>query len=129
MNTPRGVLEIHSPQNKHILLDNDLADLLGFKRCLQTIKYIKRFKSFTNYLFHCDLLDTNESVSIRPRILSRSFVYLLSWCSRNDVFETHNARDFFALFHSFRWCSRSDFLLFHVLPRSSLGNVSFFGIL
>ena len=38
MNTSRGVLEIHSPQNKHILLDNDLADLLGFKRCLQTIK-------------------------------------------------------------------------------------------
>ena len=38
MNTPRGVLEIHSPQNKHILLDDDLADLLGLKRRLQTIK-------------------------------------------------------------------------------------------
>ena len=32
MNTLRRVLEILNPQNKHILLDNDLADLLEIKR-------------------------------------------------------------------------------------------------
>ena len=32
MITPKGVLEIHNPQNKHILLANDLVDLLGIKR-------------------------------------------------------------------------------------------------
>ena len=32
MNSLKGVLEILNPQNKHILLDNDLADLLEIKR-------------------------------------------------------------------------------------------------
>ena len=45
MNTLRGVLEILDPQNKHILLVNDLADLLGIKRRFQTINLSKRFKS------------------------------------------------------------------------------------
>ena len=31
MNSLKGVLEILNPQNKHILLDNDLADLLEIK--------------------------------------------------------------------------------------------------
>ena len=54
MNTLRGVLEILDPQNKHILLDNDLADLLGIKRRFQTI-------NLSNYLVNCDLLDKNEN--------------------------------------------------------------------
>ena len=62
MNTLRGVLEILDPQNKHILLDNDLADLLGIKQRFQTINLSKRFKSLTNYLVNCDLLDKNEKV-------------------------------------------------------------------
>ena len=57
-----GVLEIHNPQNKHILHDNDLADLLGIKCHLQTINLIKRFSSSIKYCVHCDLLDINESV-------------------------------------------------------------------
>ena len=62
MNTPKRVLEIHNPQNKHILLANDLADLLGIKRRLQTINLTKRFKSLTNYFLHCDLLDKNGKI-------------------------------------------------------------------
>ena len=56
-----GVLEIHNPQNKHVLHDNDLADLLGIKCHSQTINLIKRFSSSIKYCVHCDLLDINES--------------------------------------------------------------------
>ena len=39
MNTLKWLLEIHNPQNKHILLDDDLADLFGIKWRLQTFTY------------------------------------------------------------------------------------------
>ena len=58
MITPKRVLEIHNPQNKHILLANDLVDLLGIKRRCKS----KRFKSITNHFFCCDLLDKNEKI-------------------------------------------------------------------
>ena len=41
MITPKGVLEIHNPQNKHILLANDLADLLGITRRFKPSTYPK----------------------------------------------------------------------------------------
>ena len=41
MITPKGVLEIHNPQSKHILLANDLADLLGITRRLKPSTYPK----------------------------------------------------------------------------------------
>ena len=58
MITPKGVLEIRNPQNKHILLANDLVDLLGIKRRCKS----KRFKSITNHFLCCDLLDKNEKI-------------------------------------------------------------------
>ena len=42
LNTAKGVLEIQNPQNKHILTDNDLFNLLTIKWCLQTINFIKK---------------------------------------------------------------------------------------
>ena len=59
MITPKRVLEIHNPQNKHILLANDLVDLLGIKRRCKS----KRFKSITNHFFCCDLLDKMKKYS------------------------------------------------------------------
>ena len=43
MNTLKWLLEIHNPQNKHILLDDDLADLFGIKWRLQTYNLSKWF--------------------------------------------------------------------------------------
>ena len=62
MNTLKWLLEIHNPQNKHILLDDDLADLFGIKWRLQTYNLSKWFKLFTNYLVRCHLLGNNENV-------------------------------------------------------------------
>lgn len=53
------------------------------------------------------------------------FKFFGVWYSRNDVYETKYAKDSLALFHCFNSFSRSDFLLFHVLLRSSLGTKSF----
>ena len=60
MNTLKGTLEIHNPQNKDILLDNDLTDL-GIKWPLQTINLVKRFV-IHQLLCRLDLFDKNENV-------------------------------------------------------------------
>lgn len=62
LNASRASLEIKNPQNKKILLDNDLPGLLGIKRRLQKINFVKTFSSFNNYLVRCDLLDENENL-------------------------------------------------------------------
>ena len=61
-NSPQGGLEIFNPQNKKIQLNNYLASLLGIKKRLQPINYIKRFTKFNNYFIHCDLLDKDENL-------------------------------------------------------------------
>ena len=71
-NSPQGGLEIFNPQNKKIQLDDDLASLLGIKKRLQPINYVKRFTTFNNYFIHCDLLDKYENLfNGNPSIMLR----------------------------------------------------------
>ena len=60
MNTLKGALKIQNAQNKNIL-DNDLTDLVGIKRPLQTINLVKRFV-IHQLLCPLDLFDKNENV-------------------------------------------------------------------
>lgn len=50
INTQKMGLEIHNPLDKHILLDNELADPLEIKQRPQTISYL-RLTKFTNTQF------------------------------------------------------------------------------
>ena len=45
-----------------MLLDEDLADLLGYDRELIPLSFIKRLKGPTTYFVHCDLIDKRQNL-------------------------------------------------------------------
>ena len=59
---PTGTMLISNKTGKKILLDEDLADLLGYDRELTILNYIKRLNSPTTYFVHCDLIDKRQNL-------------------------------------------------------------------
>ena len=62
INQPRGAMVIHNTTGNKILLDEDLADFLGYNKELNPISSIKRLNSPTTYFIHCDLIDKRQNL-------------------------------------------------------------------
>ena len=63
INQPTAALVIHNETGKKILLNQDLADFLGYEEELNNhTSYIKRLNSPTTYFVHCDLIDKRQNL-------------------------------------------------------------------
>ena len=62
INQPVGQLVIRNFGAKTIELDRDLANLLGIKRKLELITFVKKLSSPTTYFVHCDLIDKEQNL-------------------------------------------------------------------
>ena len=62
INQPRAAMIIHNTTGKKILLDEDLADFLGYDQELSPSSFIKRLNSPTTYFVHCDLIDKRQNL-------------------------------------------------------------------
>ena len=58
---PTGVMLVSNRTGKKVLLDKDLADLLGFEE-IALLNYIKQLKAPTTYFVHCDLIDKKQNL-------------------------------------------------------------------
>ncbi|KAJ7394570.1 hypothetical protein OS493_000387 [Desmophyllum pertusum] len=61
INTPVGQLIISNPQARKIILDRDLARLLGITRRLQLRTFVKQLTIPTSYFIYCDLVDKDRN--------------------------------------------------------------------
>jgi len=61
-NTPVGQLVIKNFGGKNVELDRDLADLLGIKRKLFLMTFVKKLTFPTTYFIHCDLIDKEHNL-------------------------------------------------------------------
>ncbi|KAJ7360031.1 hypothetical protein OS493_019121, partial [Desmophyllum pertusum] len=61
INTPVGQLIISNPQAQKIVLDRDLARLLGIARRLQLRNAVKQLAIPTSYFIYCDLVDKDRN--------------------------------------------------------------------
>jgi hypothetical protein len=62
-NTPVAQLVITNPDLRKIVLDRDLAAMLGIgQKLLIPITYVKQLQSPTTYFIHCDLIDTTKNL-------------------------------------------------------------------
>ena len=52
---------VSNKTGKKVLLDKDLADLLGFEE-IALLNYIKQLNSPTTYFVHCDLIDKRQNL-------------------------------------------------------------------
>ena len=59
---PTGAMIISNHTGKKILLDDDLADLLGYDTELTLLNYIKRLTAPSTYFVHCDLIDKRQNL-------------------------------------------------------------------
>ena len=59
---PTGTMIIINNTNKKVLLDEDLAALLGTNQELTTLTFIKQLKQPTTYFVHCDLVDKKQNL-------------------------------------------------------------------
>ena len=59
---PTGAMIISNKTGNKVLLDEDLADLLGYDRELLLLNYIKHLKASTTYFVHCDLVDKRQNL-------------------------------------------------------------------
>ena len=62
INQPRAAMIIHNTTGNKILLDEDLADFLGYDKELNPSSFIKRLNSPTTYFIHCDLIDKRQNL-------------------------------------------------------------------
>ena len=62
INQPTGSMIIANITGKKVLLDEDLADLLGYDRELIPLSFIKQLKTPTTYFVHCDLVDKKQNL-------------------------------------------------------------------
>ena len=58
---PTGAMLVSNRTGKRVLLDKDLADLLGFEE-IALLNYIKQLKTPTTYFVHCDLIDKKQNL-------------------------------------------------------------------
>ena len=59
---PTGAMIVSNQTGKKVLLDKDLADLLGCNKELTLLNYIKQLKAPTTYFVHCDLMDKKQNL-------------------------------------------------------------------
>ena len=59
---PTGTMIVSNQTGKKVLLDEDLADLLGCDKELTLLNYIKQLTAPTTYFVHCDLLDKRQNL-------------------------------------------------------------------
>ena len=62
INQPRAAMIIHNTTGNKILLDEDLADFLGYDQELNPISFIKRLNSPSTYFILCDLIDKRQNL-------------------------------------------------------------------
>ena len=62
INQPTGALVIYNETGKKILLNQDLADFLGYDEELNHASYIKQLNSPTTYFIHCDLINKRQNL-------------------------------------------------------------------
>ena len=62
INQPTGTMIIYNTTGKKMLLDEDLADLLGYDTELIPLSFIKQLNSPTTYFIHCDLIDKRQNL-------------------------------------------------------------------
>ena len=62
INQPRAAMVIHNTTGNKILLDEDLADFLGYDKELNPISFIRRLNSPSTYFIHCDLIDKRQNL-------------------------------------------------------------------
>jgi len=62
INQPNGQLVIRNLGGKPIELDNDLANLLGIRRKLALITFVKKITAPTTYFIHCNLIDKTQNL-------------------------------------------------------------------
>ena len=53
---------IHNTTGNKILLDENLADFLGYDKELNPTSFIKRLNSPATYFIHCDLIDKRQNL-------------------------------------------------------------------
>ena len=63
INQPTAAMVIYNKTGSKILLDEDLADFLGYDRELNNpVSFITRLNSPTTYFVHCDLIDKRQNL-------------------------------------------------------------------
>ena len=62
INQPKAAMIIHNTTGNKILLDEDLADFLGYDQELNPISFIKRLNSPSTYFILCDLIDKRQNL-------------------------------------------------------------------
>ena len=62
INQPTGAMIIQNTTGKKLLLDEDLADFLGYDRELIPLSFIKRLNATNTYFVHCDLIDKRQNL-------------------------------------------------------------------
>ena len=63
INQPTAAMIIYNKTGSKILLDEDLADFLGYDRELNNpVSFITRLNSPTTYFVHCDLIDKRQNL-------------------------------------------------------------------
>ena len=60
VNQPTGEMIIYNTTIHRIMLDTDLAELLGIDRELRRINYVAKLNSPSTYFVHCDLIDKKQ---------------------------------------------------------------------
>ena len=63
INQPTAAMVIYNKTGSKILLDEDLADFLGYDRELNSpVSFITQLNSPTTYFVHCDLIDKRQNL-------------------------------------------------------------------
>ena len=62
INQPTGAMVIYNTTGNKILLDEHLADFLGYDKELKFISFIKRLNSPSTYFIRCDLVDKEQNL-------------------------------------------------------------------
>ena len=63
INQPTGAMVIYNGTGSKIILDEDLADFLGYDRELNNpVSFITRLNSPTTYFVHCDLINKKQNL-------------------------------------------------------------------
>ena len=62
INQPTGEMIIYHTTVHKIMLDTDLAELLGIDRELRRINYVTKLNSPTTYFVHCDLMNKKQNL-------------------------------------------------------------------
>ena len=62
INQPTGAMVIYNTTGNKILLDEHLANFLGYDKELKFISFIKGLNSLRTYFIHCDLVDKDQNL-------------------------------------------------------------------